>query len=596
MKNKLIKIENEIYRILSKNENKICVINCNNLNMPKWIDLKEYKEITEEDLKSSFNISFIEEELINQKSKTIMYQRYTLIAGILPFSEDKYLRSKLIKKISEENKISIQTIKKYLCLYLIFQDKRILLPTEKKVTELNEDEKNMRWALNKYYYNKNKNSIKYTYVMMLKEKYCDNNGNLLNKYPSFYQFRYFYRKTKKMETYYISRDGIKSYQRDNRPLLGDNIQNFAPNVGTGMFDSTICDIYLVNEQNQIIGRPILTTCIDAYSGLCCGYSLTLEGGIYSLKKLLLNIITDKKEHCLNYGIEINEKEWPSILMPGKFITDKGAEYESEIFEQITDLGISIVNLPAYRPELKGAVEKFFDIIQNYYKPYFKGKGIIEPDYQERGAHDYRKDASLTLRQFEQIIIRCILFYNSKRIIEKFPYTQDMLKKEIKPYSNEIWAYGLTMPGVNLIEITKEEIELTMLPRTTGKFTRFGLKANKLRYHNEKYREEYLQGKEVLIAYNPNNVSNIYLINNGNYIKFDLIETRFKGKNLEEVLEMKEIQNVIVNKEKENKIQSEITLSEHLLAIRNQSTPNNDSKIKNISNNRLRERIRIKENE
>ena len=42
-----------------------------------------------------------------------------------------------------------------------------------------------------------------------------------------------------------------------------------------------------------------------------------------------------------------------------------------------------------------------------------------------------------------------------------------------------------MPGVNLIEITKEEIELTMLPRTTGKFTRFGLKANKLRYHNEK---------------------------------------------------------------------------------------------------------------
>lgn len=596
MKNKLIKIENEIYRILSKNENKICVINCNNLNMPKWIDLKEYKEITEEELKNSFNISFVDEELINQKLKTIMYQRYTLIAGILPFSEDKYLRSKLIKKISEENKISIQTIKKYLCLYLIFQDKRILLPTEKKVTELNEDEKNMRWALNKYYYNKNKNSIKYTYVMMLKEKYCDNNGNLLNKYPSFYQFRYFYRKTKKMETYYISRDGIKSYQRDNRPLLGDNIQNFAPNVGTGMFDSTICDIYLVNEQNQIIGRPILTTCIDAYSGLCCGYSLTLEGGIYSLKKLLLNIITDKKEHCLNYGIEINEKEWPSILMPGKFITDKGAEYESEIFEQITDLGISIVNLPAYRPELKGAVEKFFDIIQNYYKPYFKGKGIIEPDYQERGAHDYRKDASLTLRQFEQIIIRCILFYNSKRIIEKFPYTQDMLKKEIRPYSNEIWTYGLTMPGVNLIEITKEEIELTMLPRTTGKFTRFGLKANKLRYHNEKYREEYLQGKEVLIAYNPNNVSNIYLINNGNYIKFDLIETRFKGKNLEEVLEMKEIQNVIVNKEKENKIQSEITLSEHLLAIRNQSTSNNDSKIKNISNNRLKERIRIKENE
>lgn len=596
MKNKLIKIENEIYRILSKNENKICVINCNNLNMPKWIELKKYIEITEEDLKSSFNISFIEEELINQKSKAIMYQRYTLIAGILPFAENKYLRTRLIRKISEENKISIQTIKKYLWLYLVFQDKRILLPTEKKEKKINKDEKNMRWALNKYYYNKNKNSIKYTYVMMLKEKYCDEKGNLLEKYPSFYQFRYFYRKTKRLETYYISRDGIKSYQRDNRPLLGDNIQTFAPNIGIGMLDSTLCDIYLINEEGQIIGRPILTTCIDAYSGLCCGYALTIEGGVYSLEKLLTNIISNKKEHCKKYGIEISEKEWPSQLMPGKLITDKGAEYESNLFEQITDLGISIVNLPAYRPELKGAVEKFFDIIQNYYKPHFKGKGIIEPDYQERDAHDYRKDASLTMFQFEQIIIRCILFYNTKRIIEKFPYTQEMLEKEIKPYSNEIWNYAINLPGINLIKVTKEEIELSLLPRIKGKFTRFGLKANGLRYDNEKYKEEYLKGEEVLIAYNPNNVSFIYLIKDGKYIKFKLIENRFKEKTLEEVAQLKLKQFNITKKEKENKIQSEITLSEHLLAIRNQTNTNNNSNIKSIADNRKNEKRRIKEGE
>lgn len=50
-----------------------------------------------------------------------------------------------------------------------------------------------------------------------------------------------------------------------------------------------------------------------------------------------------------------------------------------------------INLPAYRPELKGAVEKFFDLVQGNYKKHLKGKGVIEPDYQERGAHDYRKD-------------------------------------------------------------------------------------------------------------------------------------------------------------------------------------------------------------
>ena len=35
--------------------------------------------------------------------------------------------------------------------------------------------------------------------------------------------------------------------------------------------------------------------------------------------------------------------------------------------------------------------------------------------------------------------------------------------------------------------------LTLLPRTEGKFSRFGLKVNKLRYHNEGYTEEYLKG-------------------------------------------------------------------------------------------------------
>ena len=68
----------------------------------------------------------------------------------------------------------------------------------------------------------------------------------------------------------------------------------------------------------------------------------------------------------------------------------------------------MVNLPAYRPELKGAVEKFFDLIQSAFKPHLKGKGVIEPDYQERGAHDYRKDACLTMEQFEKVVLNCIL--------------------------------------------------------------------------------------------------------------------------------------------------------------------------------------------
>ena len=69
-----------------------------------------------------------------------------------------------------------------------------------------------------------KQSLMTAYTMMLKEKYCDALGVLAEEYPSYYQFRYFYRKTRNLQNFYISRDGLKNYQRNNRPLTGEGVQ------------------------------------------------------------------------------------------------------------------------------------------------------------------------------------------------------------------------------------------------------------------------------------------------------------------------------------------------------------------------------------
>ena len=194
-------------------------------------------------------------------------------------------------------------------LYLAYMDVTALAPKRREDERaLTQDEKCMRWALNKFFYTTKKQSLMTAYTMMLKEKYCDGLGVLAEEYPSFYQFRYFYRKTRNLQNFYISRDGLKNYQRNNRPLTGNGVQEFAPAVGTGMFDATVCDIYLVNEAGSLVGRPILTACIDAYSGLCCGYSLSWEGGVYSLRGLMLNIISDKVSWCQKFGISIQKEE------------------------------------------------------------------------------------------------------------------------------------------------------------------------------------------------------------------------------------------------------------------------------------------------
>lgn len=593
-KNSLWKSREQIIRVLDVKNEKIFVIDCVKRAMPYWVitdSLSGYEEYTESEMIQETGVVISDIEKLDAESKRFIREHFTMIAPILPFVSDIKQRIYIINQIAIEKNVSKQTIRNYLCLYLVYQNESVFCPKQKEEKELTEDEKNMRWGLNKFYYNQHKNSLSTAYTMMLRAKYCDKNGVILPEHPSINQFRYFEKKYRKRQNYYISRNGLKDYQKNHRPLLGDGVQEFAPHVGVGMLDATVCDIYLVNDSGELIGRPILTACIDAFSGLCCGYSLSWEGGTYSLRGLLLNIIEDKKEYCKKFGISIQKKDWDCNRLPGTLVTDMGSEYISSTFEQIAELGVTLINLPAYRPELKGSVEKFFDLIQGYFKPCLKGKGVIEPDFQQRGSHDYRKDACLTLYQFEQILLRCILFYNSKRIIENYPYTESMIQERVLPTSCSIWDYGLKQASADLLDITSEELILTLLPRTEGRFTRQGLKVNGMRYRHDNYTEKYLSGGTVTVAYNPEDVSCIWLLENGVYIPFELIESRYRNKNLKEVESIKTGQKAVVKAFTKEQTQAQIDLVNHIEMIAFQTDYRGQTKIKGIRENRRKEQIK-----
>lgn len=585
-KNMVMQLENEmVVRILEVKESQYLVIDCNKRTMPYWMD----KEVLADGQPCEFELDVRE---LDENSKKVMHQRFTMIAAILSVIGDNSKRNVAIQTAASEYEVSKQTIRKYLCDYLVNQNIESLAPKVKDVKkELTQDEKNMRWALNKFFYTTDKNTLKSAYTMMLKHKYCDFTGKLNDEYPKFHQFKYFYNKTKNLQNYYISREGLSDYQRNNRPCIS-RVQDYAMGVGVGMLDATVLDIYLVDDVGNVVGRPIMVACIDAHSSLCCSYDLLWEGGTYSLRALMLNMVTDKVEHCKRFGIDIDKDDWNASWCPAKLITDMGSEYAGTTFAQLTDIGFTIENLPPYRPELKGPVEKFFDLIQDSYKPFLKGKGLIEPDFQERGVQDYRKNACLTLDDFEKIILHCIIFYNSQRVLENFPYTEAMLSEKVQPYANAVWNYGLEQPEANLIEVSREQMILTLLPRTEGKFSRFGLKVNGMRYHHQNYNERYLRGESVTVAYNPESSNQIWLIENGKYIAFDLIESRFGGKSLEQVNDIKGQQKALVKDAKKERIQAELDLANHIQVIaesRGQKSTNKS--IKNIRQNREKAKVR-----
>ncbi len=592
-KHDLLKSDKTIIRVLDIQPDRILMIDCIKRTMPVWVNpsaFDSYSVCSIEALNEATGYAVPSMDTLDADQKKTMYERYTLIAPILPFISNDKMRSRLIASMAEEHGVSKQTVRSHLCLYLAYMDIIALAPRKQQYddVELTPDEKNIRWALNKFFYTTQKQSLSTAYTMMLKEKYCDSMGTLMDTYPSFYQFRYFYRKTKNMQNFYISRDGLKNYQRNNRPLVGEGVQQFAPAIGVGMLDATVCDIYLVNEAGNLVGRPILTACIDAYSGLCCGYALSWEGGVYSLRGLMLNIIADKYAWCKRFGISVKSEDWPCDKLPATFITDMGSEYTSETFEQIAELGVTVVNLPSYRPELKGQIEKFFDLVQDTYKKHLKGKGVIEPDYQERGAHDYRKDACLTMTDFEKIIIHCIVYYNSQRIVEGFPYTEAMIADEVKPYASCLWNWGKSQIGANLIDMDTRELMLALLPRTTGKFSRYGLKVNKLRYHCEGYTEQYLSGGDVVVAYNPEDVSCVWLLEKGIYTEFDLIESRYEGMDLTAVQGLQTAQKGIAKGAERDNLQAQIDLARHIETIAGSVRGSDNVGLKNIRSTRKRE--------
>ena len=130
--------------------------------------------------------------------------------------------------------------------------------------------------------------------------------------------------------------------------------------------------------------------------------------------------------------------------------------------------------------------------------------------------------------------------------------------------------------------------LALLPRTEGKFSRYGLKVNRMRYHCEGYAEQYLKGDVVIAAYNPDDVSYVWLIENSEYIRFELIESRYKGKSLAAVQDMQNSQKEIVKSVSEENLQAKIELAEHIQLISSNADRQADVNLKNIRNTRKRE--------
>ena len=596
--NDLLKTSNgDHLRILLYGEEQSYVVNCQRCKMPFSVSTPSLLQM--ERLPPDMYRLFALDEDISDRQRQQRDHRAALISPLMVEEciYDKSLRNSLLRNIASDSSVTRKTILRYLWLYWVYQSKNALLPAERPTPELHEltaDEKAIRWALNKFYYTPQRQSLQTAYKMMLRAKYCDAHGTLKAEYPTFWQFRYFFRKNRDPISETISRQGLKAYQRNHRPFTG-SVCDYAHTIGVYMTDATIADIYIVSRlSRKPIGRPVIYTMVDAYSRLITGVYVGLEGGQYALRLLLQNTFTDKVSFCHQHWIDIDPHDWPSHHLPTKIITDRGSEFTSGPLENLCEsYHIEIENLPAYRPDLKGVVEKLFDLVQSAYKPLLKGKGVIESDTQERGAPDYRRQGTLDLEQFTAVVLRCVLFYNAKSVQTGFTRTPAMIESNTPPLAASIWSFCDTQDDCPVHEATDKKLLYTLLPRAEGKITQRGLEIFGLRFSNCTFKKRFvaagLGGREtVQVAYAPECMDTVWLYENGTYSAFDLVQKSYLGKSLAEIADAQQQEKVERTDWKKQELQAQLDLMSDIQAIADRSertTPDRSNISKQIQRNR-----------
>ena len=341
---------------------------------------------------------------------------------------------------------------------------------------------------------------------------------LANEAPTYYQFWYWYHKERKPVASIIAREGQRDFNLRKRAILGSANQGVQGPGALFQIDATVGDVYLVSkfDRSHIIGRPVIYIIIDVFSRMIVGMSVSLEGPSWLGALLALeNMAMDKVAFCQEYGYEIKPEDWPSHHLPRAILGDRGEMLSKNSDRLGNAFGIRIDNTPPYRPDWKPIVERNFHLLDEMTIHWAPGTTHDRP---ERGGHDYRLDARLTLDDLRWLLIDCIIEHNTAHRVSDEVYTPEMMRDGVEPYPRDIWLWGIENCRGLLREEPPEVIWQNLLPDAPASVTDEGVYFKERHYECQLAKEEgwfelaRSEGnKPVRVHYHPRNASMIYLI-------------------------------------------------------------------------------------
>ncbi|BDG30459.1 Mu transposase C-terminal domain-containing protein [Parageobacillus thermoglucosidasius] len=604
-----------------------------------------------------FRIYFRDDEL-SEKEIRIREKRWNIIKDVVcvePDIYDSFRRGQIVKSLLSNKSSNYASIYKFLRLYWIrgktknallpdyknsggrgksktLGDKKIGRPRKYKSVEgegvniTDEIKRIIQISLKKYYFNSKQMTLRDSYNQMLEEFfkediYYDNGFKKVilkdkSELPTYKQYLYWYTKLFNSEEKTINKKGKRKYLLEDRAVLGSS---YYDNLGPGwkyQIDATVADVYLVSELNRewIIGKPVVYFVEDVFSRMIVGMYVGLEGPSWlGAMMALINTASNKVEFCKQYDIDISYDKWPCQHLPSTLVADRGELEGYNIEPLINAFNVSVENTPPYRADLKGIVEQHFRLTNSRVKPFVPG--TIDKDFRVRGGRDYRLDAKLTLKEFTQIMIHCILYHNNHHWLKNYNPDEMLIRDEVPLIPVRLWEWGLKNRAGQLRAFPEDVVKLQLLPRKKASITARGIHFGKNVYYSCEraikegwFAEASIKGKwTVNIAYDPRQMEYIYIVNSdGSYEVCKLLDQykHYGSKSIEEFEYIKNYEQMMQVKNEKEVTEHKIDLDSTIKAIVEKAKNDNNvstnkskaERLRNIKNNRDIEKQRIRKEE
>ncbi len=321
----------------------------------------------------------------------------------------------------------------------------------------------------------------------------------------------------------VARHGIREAHRK----LGDSVgaRPTTRILQVVEIDHTPVDMWVVDDQGKVLGKPNLTLLLDRHSRCVLGWFLSLESrGVDTVFGAIRHALLPKTYISKRYP-EIQGR-WDCFGWFEKLLADNGSEFAGKDLEAATlNLGIVLEFCGAYEPNHKPHVERFFRTFNHGFIHRLKGTSLAR--VSDRKGEELQEDACVTLPELERLIHIWVIDVYHRREHAGLDGRSPAV----------VWAESAEVfPPCLKVDVDTLDVELSEIDqRSLG---RGGIEINRNRYTSERLcalRRMLPANQKVTIKHARANVGHVFVLDGftNEYFRVDNVKEGKEGLSVEQ---------------------------------------------------------------